>query len=242
MFINISSDRIFFVDQDERTELPYGDLEKNLPNFLYGDFSRSLWIKSNPTQLSLSDHTEIVVLHWPWSFTNIRIGTLALNTFTMLHNYQLEFLNINKLQRYRALYIQNKLPQICIMFIGQKKNYRIVDLEKTNRFLIKNTNFDWNAKESLAQLLHECVEKISLTTYVQEYMSGGKNEQIFFDEVVAEWKEIIQKACETACIEPNYYVFNQSDIDVVAPILREKWWLHKKKLLSANYMIEANIS
>ena len=35
MFINISSDRIFVLQGEERIELPYGDLEKNLPQFLY---------------------------------------------------------------------------------------------------------------------------------------------------------------------------------------------------------------
>ena len=87
----------------------------------------------------------------------------------MLHSYQLEFLNINKLQRYRALYIQKKIPQICVMYIGQKKNYRIVDLEKIYTFFTKNPNFDRNEKESLAQMLHECVEKTSLVEFVQEY-------------------------------------------------------------------------
>ena len=87
----------------------------------------------------------------------------------MLHSFQLEFLHINKLQRYRALYIQKKIPQICVMFIGQKKNYRIVDLEKIDVFLTKNPDFDWNGKESLAQLLHECVKKTSLVELVQEY-------------------------------------------------------------------------
>ena len=104
----------------------------------------------------------------------------------MLHSYQLEFLNINKLQRYRALYIQKKIPQICVMYIGQKKNYRIVDLEKVDKFLIKNPDFHWNGKESLAQLLHECVEQISLVGYVQEHANGENDQQIFFDEVVAE--------------------------------------------------------
>ncbi len=242
MFINISSDRIFFVHEDKRIELPFGDLEKNLPAFLYWDFSRALWIKSTSAQPSPSDHIEIVVLHWPWSFTNIRIGTLALNTYTMLHSYQLEFLNINKLQRYRALYIQKKIPQICVMFIGQKKNYRIVDLEKIHIFLTKNPDFDWNWKESLAQLLHECVEKTSLVAYIQERENGDHNEQIFFDEVVAEWKDAIQNACEMTWIEPFFYRFVEGDIDSVVHVLREKWWLQKEKLLSANYMIEANVS
>lgn len=242
MFINISSDRIFFVHEDERTELPFGDLEKNLPAFLYWNFSRSLWIESNSAQPSLSGRTEIVVLHWPWSFTNIRIGTLALNAFTMLHSYQLEFLNINKLQRYRALYIQKKIPQICVMYIGQKKNYRIVDLEKVDKFLIKNPDFHWSGKESLAQLLHECVEQISLVGYVQEHANGEDDQQIFFDEVVAEWKDAIQNACEIAWIAPFFYRFVEGDIDSVVHVLREKWWLQKEKLLSANYMIEANVS
>ena len=72
------------------------------------------------------------------------------------------------------------------MYIGQKKNYRIVDLEKVDKFLIKNPDFHWNGKESLAQLLHECVEQISLVGYVQEHANGENDQQIFFDEVVAE--------------------------------------------------------
>lgn len=128
------------------------------------------------------------------------------------------------------------------MFIGQKKNYRIVDLEKIHIFLTKNPDFDWNWKESLAQLLHECVEKTSLVAYIQERENGDHNEQIFFDEVVAEWKDAIQNACEMTWIEPFFYRFVEGDIDSVVHVLREKWWLQKEKLLSANYMIEANVS
>ncbi len=35
MLLHISTDRIIFIDGDKREVLPYGELEKNLPDFLY---------------------------------------------------------------------------------------------------------------------------------------------------------------------------------------------------------------
>lgn len=242
MFINISSDRLFFVDQDNRTELPFGDLEKNLPAFLYGDFSRILWVESNSNLSDSSNHTEIVLLHWPWSFTNIRIGTLALNTFTMLHGYSFNFLNINKLQRYRALYMQKKIPQMCVVYIWQKKNYWLVDLEKMNAFFIARPDFDWSKKESILSLLAEGIEVVPLERRLQEYALAQKHWQLVFDEVVVEWKDTIENACRAAWIAPSFYHYEQADVVLVTEILREKWWLQYEKLLTPNYMIDANVS
>jgi hypothetical protein len=36
MLINISTDRIIFINAGKRIVLPYGDLEKEIPAFLYG--------------------------------------------------------------------------------------------------------------------------------------------------------------------------------------------------------------
>ena len=42
MLLNISSDRIIFIDGEERIVLEYGELEKRVPEFLYSRFEEAI--------------------------------------------------------------------------------------------------------------------------------------------------------------------------------------------------------
>jgi len=118
LFANISSDRIFFVQGEQKWELPFGDLEKYLPEFLHTMQGKLLPEDGN---------VKIVVLNGPGSFTNLRIATLACNTFSMLHDFSRDFFPVNKLEWYTQLYKHGVVKRYCVMYIGQRKNFRVVD-------------------------------------------------------------------------------------------------------------------
>jgi hypothetical protein len=90
-FVNISSDRIIFHDSYEQWELPYGELEKVVPDFLYAHVVPS------------SDRA-MIILNGPGSFTNLRIVTLALNTMNTLHDFSWTFYSITKIDWYAQLF------------------------------------------------------------------------------------------------------------------------------------------
>lgn len=209
MFINISSDRIFFLHWEEKIVLPFWELEKNLSDFLY--------------KSGFSFDEDVVVLNGPWSFTNIRIGTLALNTYAMLHNFPWLFLSIDKIQFYKTLYIHQKVPRYCLMFIGQKKNYWIVDLEG---------DFD-------VEVIKNKVTLSDLEEYVKNTLKISSQE-LFCDELVWEWKENTENILSDLWV--TMYIHTNENINFVKNHLLEKNILKPEKMLEANYMIEANIS
>lgn len=206
MILNISSDRVVSISQWSRDVLPYGELEKHLPDFL-----------DNNLDVHKSIIKNILIINGPWSFTNLRIVTLALNTYNMLHDFSYQYISINKIDFYHALYVWWKCKKNCIMYIWQKKNFRLVDCE------------------------HKTYHKIHLddiATSVQ-WLSDNR----FVDDMVAEWKEAIEK-----CLEA---VFPAGSID--DRIYTIFWWeeahirdvlwnnLHADKMIEPYYMIDANI-
>ena len=102
--------------------MPYGELEKNLPDFLYSHL---------PTKVGLDQGSRVTVINGPGSFTNLRIATLALNTFNMLHDFSVDFVSVGKIEWYGLLRVaRNDIKRYCLMYIGQKKNFWVVDLER----------------------------------------------------------------------------------------------------------------
>ena len=113
LFANISTDKIHCVENGKETFIEHGDLEKRVADFLY----------------SIGDFTEAFVINGPGSFTNLRISTLAFNMYNFLHNGKVTYYSIDKLSLYKKLYQQNILPRIGYIYIGQRKNWRKIDLE-----------------------------------------------------------------------------------------------------------------
>lgn len=212
MLLHISTDRIIFITWWQRIILPYGELEKHLPEFLYQYLS---------AKADLDQGSRCTVINGPGSFTNLRIATLALNTYNMLHDFCLDFVSVGKIERYNSEFrTQNsELKRYCVMYIGQKKNFWVVDLEKVDSSQSIVNRENWIVK------LHVDNLKGYIDTIGDDW---------FVDEIVAEWKEMM----DAIFGEGKYKMYSFME-HYELWIMNYEW--KTVKLLEPNYMIEANI-
>lgn len=135
MFLNISSDKVciwtwtenIFLDRDWIENVLWSELVK-----IYKKYKDK----------------EIVVLNWPWWFTNLRVWTLCVNLLNELENSKIKIYDISKIQLYQYLFKKNLIPQYWIIYIWQRKNIRIYDFsqDKYKTETIENINI--NIKEN----------------------------------------------------------------------------------------------
>lgn len=187
--------------------MPYGELEKNLPDFLYSHL---------PTKVGLDQGSRVTVINGPGSFTNLRIATLALNTFNMLHDFSVDFVSIWKIDWYKNILVtsnQSLVTRYCLMYIGQKKNFWVVDL---------------SGQQSVASSqLMEGVVKLHVDD-LKEYVDK-LGDDWFVDEMVAEGKEMMDGIFGEGWYK--MYIFREEELGDERSM----------KLLEPNYMIDANI-
>lgn len=238
MFINISSDRIFALQWKNRHELPYGELEKNLPQFLYE--SKRLGFHGAECDMPPRQWGRVVVLNGPWSFTNLRIATLALNTFNTLHDFVVPFVSVDKITWYKMLYKQGKVARYCVMYIGQKKHVWVVDLkivhvERTEQWEVI---IDEDGENKVQQLGGRGWKKVHIDHLAEEVVQCW--DDWFVDEVVAEWKETFDRCFgkEDGSGIYQMYCVVQEDIDL---FLQDGEQFPHEKMLVPNYMIAANV-
>lgn len=207
MLFHISTDRIIFINWGERVILPYGELEKNLPDFLYKHLSANA---------DLDQGSRVTVINGPGSFTNLRIATLALNTYNMLHNFWLDFVSIGKIEHFVLEKREKKkdIRRYCLMYIGQKKNFWVVDLERSEQGIV---NLDAIVKLHVDNL-KEYVDKLG--------------DDWFVDEMVAEGKEMM----DSLFGEEGYMMYSFEENYELQITNYES-----VKLLVPNYMIDSNI-
>lgn len=200
---NISSDRIVFHHDNDVHELPYGELEKSVSSFLY-----DVIVPSNDR--------EIVVINGPGSFTNLRIVTLALNTMNMLNDFTWTFYSLSKLDWYDQLFRGSVagVKRFVVMYIGQRKNIWLVDLEK-----LRCSCGDWQG----------AVEKVSLDNLVQRLEKKKGNWCL--DSMYAEWLTAVREQLDVEIM----YVYKPEHLEHIA--LPEA-----AKLLEPHYMIDANVN
>ena len=117
LFINISSDEVMISDWEMNTFLDRNDVEK------------VLWPKL--VQLvSEWKYSNIIIINWPWWFTNLRVGTLCLNILNTLVDNQINLYDISKVDLYKIAYKNWILQNKWIIYIGQKRNIWLWDFEK----------------------------------------------------------------------------------------------------------------
>lgn len=119
LFINISSDYVHVLDNNRQQFLPRNGIEQEL------------W----PVLLDTAPGCEsIFLLNGPGGFTNLRVGTLLINTFNMLihHDTQkhIPIVSITKPALYTYAYQQWWLPRYGVLYIGQKHNIWIYDFQQ----------------------------------------------------------------------------------------------------------------
>ena len=116
LFLNISSDNVVVSDWEVKDFLHRNDVEK------------ILW----PRLVQLIhkwNYENVLVLNWPWGFTNLRVWTLCLNILNTLYENQLNFFDISKIDLYKKLYDKWFLPKNWVIYIWQKRNIWLRDFE-----------------------------------------------------------------------------------------------------------------
>jgi hypothetical protein len=131
MFINISSDKVYIWTWDKNIFLERNGIE----NILWEQLIK-LHKKYNIK--------EIIVLNWPWWFTNLRVSTLCLNLLNTLQKDKIKIYDISKIDLYNHLYINNLIPRYWIIYIWQRKNIRVYDFQKQKYIIqtIEQTSLD----------------------------------------------------------------------------------------------------
>lgn len=117
MFINISSDKVYIWTWDKNIFLERNGIE----NVLWSQLVK-LYKKNS--------FKEILVLNWPWWFTNLRVTTLCLNLLNTLQKDKIKIYDISKIDLYTHLYNKNLIPRYWIIYIWQRKNIRLYDFAK----------------------------------------------------------------------------------------------------------------
>ena len=121
LFINISSDYVHLLDDQDETFLPRNGIENALWQVLLD------YTKSHPVET-------IVLLNGPGGFTNLRVGTLTINMInTLLEHDTWTFIpiaSLTKIDFYAYAYKQWRLPRYGIIYIGQKNNVWRYDFEE----------------------------------------------------------------------------------------------------------------
>ncbi|EKD25334.1 MAG: hypothetical protein ACD_80C00084G0020 [uncultured bacterium (gcode 4)] len=121
LFMNISSDRVHLLDDQDETFLERNGIENTLwPRLL--DYT-----KTHPVET-------IVLLNGPGGFTNLRVGTLTLNMLNTLLEHDtgtfIPLASLTKIDLYTYAYKQWRLPRYGILYIGQKRNIRRYDFQE----------------------------------------------------------------------------------------------------------------
>jgi uncharacterized protein (UPF0248 family) len=117
LFINISSDKVYIGTWDKNIFLERNGIE----NILWSQLVK-LYEKVK--------FKEILVINWPWWFTNLRVSTLCINLLNTLQKEKIKIYDISKIDLYNYLYNKNLIPRHWIIYIWQKKNIRLYDFQK----------------------------------------------------------------------------------------------------------------
>jgi len=117
MFINISSDKVYIWTWDKNIFLNRNGIENILWSQLIKLYNKNKF-------------KEIIVLNWPWWFTNLRVSTLCLNLLNTLQKDKINIYDISEIDLYNHLYIKNLIPRYWIIYIWQRKNIRLYDFQK----------------------------------------------------------------------------------------------------------------
>lgn len=121
LFINISSDQIHLLDDQEESFLERNGIENMLwPTLLE-------YTQTHPVET-------IFLLNGPGGFTNLRVGTLILNMMNALLEQDtgtfIPIASITKMDLYGYAYMQWWLPRYGIIYIGQKHNVWLCDFQE----------------------------------------------------------------------------------------------------------------
>ena len=208
IFMNISIDSVLIDTWDKyRINIPRDNVEKLLWEELV-KLHREIWFEN------------VVVLNWPWGFTNLRVGTLCLNVLNTLLKNQLSFYNISKIDLYKKAYKKCILPGYWVIYIGQKRNIWLRNFEKNEKIW----QYSFNELEDLEEMRK--VENVFVEDIEeQEYYPDRMNKYVKY-HIVYDWN--------IALIDWKNYNKNQVSI--------EEFGLEPLKSIAPNYMMEPSVT
>ncbi|MCF7834982.1 hypothetical protein K9M48_02910 [Candidatus Gracilibacteria bacterium] len=161
MFINISSDKVQIFDGKKDIFLDRNGIE-NI-------FGKTL-VKINKK----SPIKEIFLLNGPGGFTNLRVGTLCINLLNTLENQKIKIYDLDKFTLFKYLFSKGIIPNQGIVYIGQKKNIWIYDLNKNIYQKQELNNFNLDGKYFLDQVLDDdYYQGLDIKNMI--YVSGNKD-------------------------------------------------------------------
>ena len=163
LFLNISSDNVVVSDWEVKDFLHRSDVEKVLwPKLV--QFVRE-W-----------NYSGVLVLNWPWGFTNLRVGTLCLNILNTLLENQLTFYDISKIDLYQKAYKKWFLPKYWVIYIWQKRNIRLRNFEKNEK--VWQYSFD-----ELKEMATDPVffDEVYDDNYYPDWVKNDSKIKIYFD-------------------------------------------------------------
>lgn len=121
LFVNISSDYVHLLDDQYEQFLERNGIENTLGMNLLE------YTQQHPVE-------KLLLLNGPGGFTNLRVGTLTINTLNTLLEYDtgtfIPIASITKIDLYAYAHKQWRLPRYGILYIGQKHNVRLCDFQE----------------------------------------------------------------------------------------------------------------
>lgn len=131
LFLNISTDLVIIQINDDTIKLNRQEIEN------------IIW----PTMIKLykkHNFKQVFLLNGPWWFTNLRVGTLALNLLNTLENWSINIFSISKIEFFNYFVTKWILPKKWIIYLWQKKNVWEYNFEKLKYETIKKEDINYN--------------------------------------------------------------------------------------------------
>lgn len=202
IFMNISIDSVITYSWDKYGVIIPRDHVERLLWWELVNLHRERWFDN------------VVVLNWPWGFTNLRVGTLCLNILNTLLENQLTFYDVSKIDLYKKAYEKWFLPKYWVIYIWQKRNIRLRDFEKNEKIWQYSFN-ELKDLEEMKNVDNVFIEDVEDKEYYPEWMNEYLKYHTLFnwtdiyliDDKVADWKwisidELDLKPLKS--IAPNY--------------------------------------
>ena len=238
LLVNLSREKIILRGKGWVEELPYFDIERQFPVLLIDTIQRY-------------DIREIWVINGPGSFTTLRLGCLTVNTLKQFGKQSLEIYSCSKLDIYRYAVEQWLLPELGVVFMGQKKNMwkmkKITDhrLQTTE----KNLHSDSSSWMEWVNEMNEWSWRISWNTIHAWWECDIINQENL--EIVW-WQEYFIDPCEHMLLdslEREKMVEWEFDGEDILLRYREKslslslsdLWLQSVERLEPGYMMDPQI-
>lgn len=131
LFLNISTDQIYIQIKDEIINLDRNEIEN------------IIWPKLVELYRKYK-FTKVLLLNWPGWFTNLRVGTLALNLLNSLENWIIDIYSITKIDLFKHFVDNDEMPNKWIIYIWQKKNIWLYDFDKWDYETIKKDEINYD--------------------------------------------------------------------------------------------------